>query len=113
MSGALRSRILGHGEPRRLSVRRRSVHVWMRSSTSVGPSARPAIRGRTRRCDGKVIPSEVSCARISCAERAPDMQGINKTVDAPLVNVPYEELCPGAKALEDFLDEFRERASLH
>ena len=38
---------------------------------------------------------------------APDMLGINKTVDAPLANLPYEELCPGAKALDEFLDEFR------
>ena len=41
------------------------------------------------------------------AGSAPDMHGINQTVDAPLANLPYEELCPGAKALDEFLDELR------
>src|ERR687892_108055 len=41
------------------------------------------------------------------AGSAPDMHGINNTVDAPLANLPYEELCPGAKALDEFLDELR------
>ena len=33
-------------------------------------------------------------------EGAPDMHGVSGTVEAPLVRLPFEDLCPGAGALE-------------
>ena len=33
-------------------------------------------------------------------EGAPDMHGVSGTVEAPLVRLPYEDLCPGSGALE-------------
>jgi 2-oxoglutarate ferredoxin oxidoreductase subunit beta len=38
---------------------------------------------------------------------APDMHGLNKTVAGPLVDVPYAELCPGSKALDELMAEYR------
>lgn len=36
-----------------------------------------------------------------------DMHAVNRTVDRPLVEIPYEELCPGRAALDELMEEFR------
>lgn len=38
---------------------------------------------------------------------APDLHGTLDTVDAPLHDLPYEELCPGSEALEALMGAFR------
>ena len=38
---------------------------------------------------------------------APDMHGVNGTVDEPLTRMPYEQLCPGSAALAALQDEYR------
>jgi hypothetical protein len=35
------------------------------------------------------------------------MHAVNHTIERPLVDVPYEELCPGSAALEELMGEFR------
>lgn len=40
-------------------------------------------------------------------ENDEDMHAIAATVDRPLVDVPYERLCPGADALQKFQDSYR------
>jgi len=36
-----------------------------------------------------------------------DMHAVSRTVDRPLVDLPYEELCPGSAALDALMEEFR------
>jgi 2-oxoglutarate ferredoxin oxidoreductase subunit beta len=36
-----------------------------------------------------------------------DYHGLKKTVTMPLVDLPYEELCPGKKKLTELMNEFR------
>jgi 2-oxoglutarate ferredoxin oxidoreductase subunit beta len=36
-----------------------------------------------------------------------DMHAIDKTVAAPLVSLPYEQLCPGSAALNELMEDFR------
>ena len=36
-----------------------------------------------------------------------EMHTLNKTVKTPLVEVPFSELCPGSKALEELMGEYR------
>jgi 2-oxoglutarate ferredoxin oxidoreductase subunit beta len=36
-----------------------------------------------------------------------DMHAVAGTVDTPLSELPYEPLCPGARALDELMDEFR------
>jgi 2-oxoglutarate ferredoxin oxidoreductase subunit beta len=36
-----------------------------------------------------------------------DMHAVNNTVAQPLTDVPFEKLCPGSKALEDLMQDFR------
>jgi 2-oxoglutarate/2-oxoacid ferredoxin oxidoreductase subunit beta len=40
-------------------------------------------------------------------ENAADMHGVSGTVDTPLVELPYEELCPGSGALAELMEEYR------
>ena len=45
--------------------------------------------------------------RAPAAEAATDFHGIQGTVDDPLVDLPFEALCPGAEALERIQSRFR------
>jgi len=40
-------------------------------------------------------------------ESVPDMHERNNTSDTPLVQVPFESLCPGSRALEELMEDFR------
>jgi 2-oxoglutarate ferredoxin oxidoreductase subunit beta len=40
-------------------------------------------------------------------ESRPDMHEMNNTSDTPLVQVPFESLCPGSAALEKLMEGFR------
>jgi 2-oxoglutarate/2-oxoacid ferredoxin oxidoreductase subunit beta len=68
------------------------------------PTDRDAAFALVRKLQGK---GEVVTGLLYIDESAPDLHGVSGTVDGPLVKVPYEELCPGAKALEELLEEFR------
>ena len=40
-------------------------------------------------------------------ESVPDMHEMNNTSDMPLVQIPFESLCPGSSALEKLMEDFR------
>jgi 2-oxoglutarate ferredoxin oxidoreductase subunit beta len=40
-------------------------------------------------------------------ESVPDMHEMNNTSDTPLIQVPFESLCPGSGALEKLMEDFR------
>ncbi|HET9251945.1 MAG TPA: 2-oxoacid:ferredoxin oxidoreductase subunit beta [Candidatus Eisenbacteria bacterium] len=40
-------------------------------------------------------------------ESVPDMHEMNNTTDTPLIQVPFESLCPGSGALEELMEGFR------
>ncbi len=40
-------------------------------------------------------------------ESTPDMHEGNKTINTPLVELPFEDLCPGSEALADLQDRYR------
>ena len=50
---------------------------------------------------------EVVTGLLYIDESAPDMHGINGTIDEPLTRLPYEQLCPGSAALAALQDEYR------
>jgi 2-oxoglutarate ferredoxin oxidoreductase subunit beta len=50
---------------------------------------------------------EVITGLLHIDESAADMHGVSGTVDQPLVELPYEELCPGSDALATLMDEYR------
>jgi 2-oxoglutarate ferredoxin oxidoreductase subunit beta len=50
---------------------------------------------------------EVVTGLLYIDESAADMHGVSETIDRPLVDIPYEELCPGSGALAELMDEYR------
>ena len=50
---------------------------------------------------------EVVTGLLHIDESATDMHGVSGTIDRPLVDLPYEELCPGSAALATLMDEYR------
>jgi 2-oxoglutarate ferredoxin oxidoreductase subunit beta len=50
---------------------------------------------------------EVPTGLLYLDDSAPEMHEVNGTVGRSLVDVPYEELCPGKAALEELQKEFR------
>jgi 2-oxoglutarate/2-oxoacid ferredoxin oxidoreductase subunit beta len=57
---------------------------------------------RARQAKGEVV-----TGLLHIDENAADMHGVSGTVDTPLVELPYEELCPGSSALAELMDEYR------
>ena len=50
---------------------------------------------------------EIATGLLYLEESGQDMHGFENTVDTPLVQVPYETLCPGSAALEELQKEWR------
>jgi 2-oxoglutarate ferredoxin oxidoreductase subunit beta len=50
---------------------------------------------------------EILTGLLYLDETAPDLHELSQTSEVPLVNIPYETLCPGSKALEELQAEFR------
>ncbi|HEY5062102.1 MAG TPA: 2-oxoacid:ferredoxin oxidoreductase subunit beta, partial [Gemmatimonadaceae bacterium] len=58
------------------------------------------VRERQRR-------GEVVTGLLYLDQSAADMHGVSGTVARPLVDLPYEELCPGSGALAELMEEYR------
>jgi 2-oxoglutarate/2-oxoacid ferredoxin oxidoreductase subunit beta len=50
---------------------------------------------------------EILTGLLYLDESAADMHELSQTSEVPLVNIPFETLCPGSKALEELQGEFR------
>jgi 2-oxoglutarate ferredoxin oxidoreductase subunit beta len=50
---------------------------------------------------------EVVTGLLHIDESAADMHGVSGTVARPLVEIPYDELCPGSGELATLMDEYR------
>jgi 2-oxoglutarate ferredoxin oxidoreductase subunit beta len=57
---------------------------------------------RTRHRSGEIV-----TGLLYIDESEPDMHGVNATVDRPLAQLPYDELCPGRDALLALQKRFR------
>jgi 2-oxoglutarate ferredoxin oxidoreductase subunit beta len=55
----------------------------------------------------KLHPDEVVTGVLFADESVPDLHETNRTPQTPLVNVPWERLCPGALQLQQLQDEFQ------
>ncbi len=50
---------------------------------------------------------EVVTGLLHVDESAPEMHAVSGTVETPLVDLPFEDLCPGSEALEALQESFR------
>ena len=50
---------------------------------------------------------EVPTGLLYFDDATPEMHATNDTTDVPLVQLPFDKLCPGSAALEALMEEFR------
>jgi 2-oxoglutarate ferredoxin oxidoreductase subunit beta len=53
------------------------------------------------------VRGEIATGLLYLDQGGSDMHELNKTVQTPLVDMPFEALCPGGKALDALMEEFR------
>lgn len=68
------------------------------------PTDRDAAYAAVRRHQAR---GEVVTGLLYIEEGAADLHEIEHTVDRPLVDLPFHELCPGSAALDELMEEFR------
>jgi 2-oxoglutarate ferredoxin oxidoreductase subunit beta len=81
-----------------------SVVRFRRVSSDYDPRDRDAAYAYVREHQAR---GEVVTGLLHIDETAADMHDVSGTVDTPLVEVPFEQLCPGSAALAGLMDEYR------
>ena len=77
---------------------------FRRTPEGYDPTDREAAYAHVRACQQR---GEVATGLLFLDENGQDMHAVAKTVDTPLVDVPYEQLCPGNSALQKLMEGFR------
>ncbi len=65
---------------------------------------REAAYGHVRACQ---LRREVATGLLFLDETGQDMHAVARTVEMPLVDLPYEQLCPGNAALQSLMQRYR------
>ena len=81
-----------------------SVVRFRKVAEEYDPTDREAAYEHVRSLQRK---GEVATGLLYLENNDRDMHAVNRTVDRPLVDLPYEELCPGSHALDELMEEFR------
>jgi Pyruvate:ferredoxin oxidoreductase and related 2-oxoacid:ferredoxin oxidoreductases, beta subunit len=81
-----------------------NVVRFRRVSAEYDPTDRDAAYAHVREHQSR---GEVVTGLLYIDEARADMHGVAGTVARPLVELPYEELCPGSAALAELMDEYR------
>ena len=68
------------------------------------PTDRDAAYAHVRSLQDK---GEVVTGLLYIEQSGRDMHAVANTVERPLIDVPYESLCPGSAALQTLMDEYR------
>jgi 2-oxoglutarate ferredoxin oxidoreductase subunit beta len=80
------------------------VMRFRRTGDGYDPTDREKAYAHVRACQKR---GEVATGLLFLDESGQDMHAVNGTVEEPLIDVPYEALCPGSAALGVLMDEFR------
>jgi 2-oxoglutarate ferredoxin oxidoreductase subunit beta len=81
-----------------------SVVRFLKVGEDYDPTDRVGVMSRIRSMqDSGVVPTGL----LFIEETSSDMHAHNRTVARPLIDVPYEELCPGSASMEALMEEFR------
>ena len=81
-----------------------SIVRFRQVGSDYDPRSRDAAYAYVRAHQAK---GEVVTGLLYIDEGAPDMHGVSGTVERPLVDVPWEALCPGSAALSELMEEYR------
>jgi 2-oxoglutarate ferredoxin oxidoreductase subunit beta len=103
----LRSEISAHGDPgatTAVTMHDGSVVRFRSVADDYDPTDRDAAYAFVRAHQAK---GEVVTGLLHIEPSANDMHAVSKTVERPLVDLPYESLCPGSAALDELMSEYR------
>jgi 2-oxoglutarate ferredoxin oxidoreductase subunit beta len=92
------------GSAMRVTMHDGSVVRFRAVGEDYDPTNREAAYAHIRRLQSQ---REVVTGLLYIDQSAPDMHGVNATVDEPLTRMPYEQLCPGSAALAALQEEYR------
>jgi len=92
------------GERRTVTMHDGSEVHFRKLDDDYDPTDRVAAMAYVRRAQER---GEVVTGLLYVDESAPDMHAVNKTVNTPLSQVPYEKLVPGAAALSKLMETYR------
>ena len=81
-----------------------SVVRFRKLAPDYDPTSRDAAYAQVRASQTR---GEIVTGLLYIDESAQEMHGVSGTIDRPLVDVPYEELCPGGAALAELMEEYR------
>ncbi|HEU4993239.1 MAG TPA: 2-oxoacid:ferredoxin oxidoreductase subunit beta [Gemmatimonadaceae bacterium] len=81
-----------------------SIVRFRKVAEEYDPTNRDAAYAHVRALQQK---GEVATGLLYIDAGGSDMHAVNRTVDQPLVELPFEELCPGGAALSALMEEFR------
>jgi len=81
-----------------------SVVRFRRVASDYDPRDRDAAYAYVRKHQAR---GEVVTGLLHIDESASDMHDVSGTVERALVDVPFEQLCPGSAALSELMDEYR------
>jgi 2-oxoglutarate/2-oxoacid ferredoxin oxidoreductase subunit beta len=103
----LRSEISTNGSPgvtTAVTMHDGSVVRFLSVGEDYDPTDRDAAYSFVRQHQAK---GEVVTGLLYLEQTGADMHAVNKTVERPLVDVPYAELCPGRAVLDELMAEYR------
>jgi 2-oxoglutarate ferredoxin oxidoreductase subunit beta len=92
------------GERRVVTMHDGSAVSFRKLEDDYDPTDRAVAYARVRDAQQK---GEVITGLLYIDESAADMHGLNNTVETPLTQLPYEQLCPGSDALAKLMEEYR------
>lgn len=81
-----------------------SVVRFRKVAADYDPRDRDAAYAYVRAHQAK---GEVVTGLLHIDERAQDMHAVSGTIERPLVELPFEEVCPGSAALAELMEEYR------
>ena len=81
-----------------------SVLNFRRVPEGYDPSNRAAVMAYLQERSAK---GEMVTGILYVDQQQPDMHELNQTTSVPLTKLPYEKLCPGSKALDKLMSQFR------
>jgi len=81
-----------------------SVVRFRKTPDGYDPTNRDAAYAHVRACQQR---HEVATGLLFIDEKGADMHAVWKTVETPLVDLPYDQLCPGNAALQALMEKYR------
>ncbi len=93
----------GSGEVRAVTMHDGSIVRFRKVAEDYDPTDRGAVLEHLREVHNR---GEVPTGLLYLEETMEDMHDFEGTVDRPLVDVPYEALCPGSAALDELQKEW-------